>query len=59
MRPARFMRPQTPVKKLLWLVAMCVFLASVIGATVVARPVEHATAPTPFDSFGTVILYSL
>jgi hypothetical protein len=47
------------VKKLLWLLAVCVLLASMIGATVIARPVERAVGPTPFDSFGTVTVYSL
>lgn len=47
------------VKKLLWLLAVCVFLVSMIGATVIARPVESGTAPTPFESFGTVTVYRL
>jgi hypothetical protein len=47
------------MRKLLWLLAVCVFLVSMIGATVIARPVERAVAPTPYDSFGTVTVFRL
>ncbi|MGQ0752073.1 MAG: hypothetical protein ACT4PS_16195 [Betaproteobacteria bacterium] len=47
------------MKRLLWLLAVCVFLVSMIGATVVARPAERGMAPTPFESFGTVTVYKL
>lgn len=59
MAPVRFVHDRDLVKKLLWLLAVCVFLVSMIGATVIARPVERGVAPTPFDSFGTVTVYRL
>lgn len=53
------MHPPGVVKKILWALALAVFLLSMIGAKVVARPGEEKMAPTPFDSFNTITVLTL
>ncbi|MGQ0523271.1 MAG: hypothetical protein ACT4P8_06385 [Betaproteobacteria bacterium] len=47
------------MKRILWFMALLIFLLSMVGAKVVARSPENGLAPTPFDSLHTVTVYRL
>jgi hypothetical protein len=47
------------MKRMLWLLAVLIFLLSMVGVKVVARSPESGIAPTPFDSLHTVTVYKL
>jgi hypothetical protein len=47
------------MKRMLWFLALLIFLLSMVGAKVVAHSPESGVAPTPFHSLHTVTVYKL
>jgi hypothetical protein len=56
---AWFLHVTQAMKRMLWLLALLIFLLSMVGAKVVAHSPESGIAPTPFDSLHTVTVYKL
>jgi hypothetical protein len=56
---AWFLHVTQAMKRILWLLAVLIFLLSMVGVKVVARSPESGIAPTPFDSLHTVTVYKL